>query len=269
MSKKLLTVNHPTVSELLFEQWCGEHGIQYRRIRESMVQGHQRPDYWIKVGNRWWVVEVKEIAEKPEDRTLLQNVLLGRPQARWTEQPLGKRLRQSIKYAASQLGKFSRRGFPTIVCFFDMTIGFYLEHFHVEQAMFGQKTLNFEVSADPQHQPRYRGQRFGKKAALTRNHNTSISAVAVLRKRQGSELEIHLHHNPFARVPIPDDVKTSLVPRQYRLGTPDPVLPASSIFDFMKRSDRQEWFDDHAGKCRREIEQCLAEIRTGRPSEGH
>jgi len=107
MSKKVLRVNRSTVSELLFEQWCREHGIQCRRIRESMVPGHRRPDYRIKVENRWWVVEVKEIAQKPEDRALLEDVLSGWPQARWTEQPLGKRLRQSIKDAASQLAWIS------------------------------------------------------------------------------------------------------------------------------------------------------------------
>src|SRR5215470_12079199 len=120
-----------TISEFKLEQWCQEHSIEYRRIRESMVPGHQRPDYWIKVGQRWWIVEVKEIAEKAEDRALLEYILSGWPQAHWMEQPLGKRLRQSIKDAACQLRQFSHRGFPTVICFFDRTIRFYLEHFHV------------------------------------------------------------------------------------------------------------------------------------------
>jgi hypothetical protein len=245
-----------TISELKLEQCCREYGIECRRIRESMVPGHQRPDYWIKVGQRWWIVEVKEIAEKAEDRALLEDILSGRPQAHWMEQPLGKRLRQSIKDAASQLRKFSHLGFPTVVCFFDRTIGFYLEHFHVEQAMFGQETLTFEVSADPQHQPRFLGRRFGKKATLTRNNNTSISAVAALRQTADSKLEIEIYHNPHARVPIRDDVTTFFVPRH--VGRPE-----SSIFDFRMSTDRQVWFENSKEKCDQEIEKCLRDLRAG------
>jgi hypothetical protein len=252
-----------TISELKFEQCCREHNIECRRIREAMVPGHQRPDYGIKVEQRWWVVEVKEIAEKSEDKALLRDVLSSGPQAHWAEQPVGKRLRQSIKDAASQLGKFSRRGLPTIVCFFDTTVGFYLENFHVQQAMFGQEILNFEVSADPQRRPRFLGRRFGKKATLTRDDNTSISAVAVLCQTTYSKLAIHLYHNPHARVPVPNDVMTPLVSRQYRRGNSDVAPPRLSLFDFRASRDRQEWFQDPHGKCEREIEKCLRDLRAG------
>jgi hypothetical protein len=86
------------ISEFSFEQYCREHNIEYRRIRESTVPGHQRPDYRIKVEQRWWVVEVKEAAPTPFDRALLQGVLSGEPRAHWLKP--GHRLRQSIKDAA-------------------------------------------------------------------------------------------------------------------------------------------------------------------------
>jgi hypothetical protein len=81
-------------------------------------------------------------------------------------------------------------GFPTVVCVFDKTIGFHLERVHVLQAMVGRETLHFEVSNDPAHEPRLLGTRYGKKAALTRQDNTSISAVAVMRQPSGSALVI-------------------------------------------------------------------------------
>jgi hypothetical protein len=252
-----------TISELKFEQCCREHGIECHRIRESMVPGHQRPDYGIKVEQRWWVVEVKEIAETPFDKALLQDALSGESKAHWIRP--GHRLRQSIKDAAGQLRKFSHRGIPTVVCFFDTTMGFYLAHDHVMQAMFGEETLNFEVSADPQHQPRFLGRRFGKKATLIRNDNASISAVAVLRQATGSKFDIRLYHNPHARVPLPDDVKTSLVSRQHRRDT-HVASPEPSMFDFRASTDRQAWFEDPDGKCEREIEKCLRELRAGCPA---
>jgi hypothetical protein len=255
MSKSHATGNSGfrTASELKFEQWCQEHRIKYRRIREAIVPGHQRPDYWVKVGQLWWVIEVEEIFDKSQ--------LQDESKAYWLKP--GHRLCQSIKDAAGQLRKFSHREFPTVVCFFDTTIGFYLEHDHVMQAMFGQETLKFEVSDDPQHQPRFLGRRFGKKATLTRNDNTSISAVAVLLQPSDSNLEIHLYRNPHARVSIPDDLETSLIPREYRRGTPSLAPLEPSIIDFRKRPDRQEWFDHPVEKGTREIEKCLRELGTG------
>jgi hypothetical protein len=82
---------------------------------------------------------------------------------RWIDP--GVRLRQSIKDSAAQLRKFSYRGFPTVVCFFDTTAEFHLERVHVAQAMFGRETLHFEVSGDPAHDPRHLGMWHGKRDA--------------------------------------------------------------------------------------------------------
>jgi hypothetical protein len=170
---------HLTTSELAFEHWCQLQGIEYRRVREAKAQGQRRPDYAIKAMAHWCFVEVKELAETPADVAMRQELQSGKPSLRWIDP--GGRLRHSIKDSAAQLRKFSRRGFPTVVCLFDSTVGFYLERFHVAQAMFGRETLHFEVSSDPAHDPRYQGMWHGTKATLTSRDNTSISAVAVLR----------------------------------------------------------------------------------------
>jgi hypothetical protein len=73
----------------------------------------------------WCFVEVKGLAETPADLVMLHELQSGKPSLRWID--LGVRLRQSIKDSAAQLWKFSHRGFPTVVCFFDITVGFYLE----------------------------------------------------------------------------------------------------------------------------------------------
>lgn len=217
-----MTDVHPpsTLSEALFERWCHDHDIVCRHIRKSHVQGHKRPDYAIRVSQRWCIVEVKQLDQTRNDKVLVQELLTGTPPVRWINP--GARLRQSIKDAASQLRTFSQRGFPTVVCFFDSTIGFYLERIHIEQAVFGQKTLRFEVCSDLNHEPRFLGQHFGKKATLTPASNTSISAVAALRQPAGSSLVIDLYHNPHARVPIPHELSAPVVRKQYADGIEDP-----------------------------------------------
>jgi hypothetical protein len=252
----------PTLSEALFERWCHDHGIVCRRIREAYAQGHKRPDYAIKALEHWCIVEIKQLDQTRDDKALLQELSTGAPPARWVNP--GARLRQSIKDASSQLRKYSRRRFPTVVCFFDATIGFYLERFQVEQTMFGQKTLRFAVSSDPNHEPRFLGERSGKKATLTPASNRSISAVAVLRQPTGSGLIIDLHHNPHARVSIPHELSTPYVRKQYADGIEDPDRAEPTILDLMESAEWQEWLDDPEGKCDREVEKCLQEIRAGK-----
>jgi hypothetical protein len=248
-----------TASELAFEHWCQIQGIEYRRVREAKAQGHKRPDYAMRVIPRLCFVEIKELAETPADVAMMHELLSGKPSLRWIDP--GVRLRQSIKDSAAQLRKFSYRGFPTVVCFFDTTAGFHLERVHVAQAMFGRETLHFEVSSDPAHEPRYLGMRHGKRATLTSRNNTSISAVAVLRQPSGSDLVIDLHHNPHARVPIPPTLSAPFVRKQYAEGLDDPDRREPSVLDLMQSAEWQEWLDDPEGKCDREVEKCLGEFR--------
>jgi len=249
----------PTTSELAFEAWCRAQGVTCRRIRESRIPGHKRPDYALHLRTHGCFVEIKELDETHEDVALLGQPHSGGAGFRWIDP--GARLRRPIRAASSQLREASKRGFPTIVCFFDKTIGFHLERVHVLQAMFGRETLHFEVSDDPAHEPRFLGMRYGKKAALTRQDNTSISAVAVMRQPSGSALAIDLYHNPHARVPIPPTRAAPLVRKQYGEGLDDPDHRKPTVLDLMRTSDWQEWLDDPKGKCDREIEACLREFR--------
>lgn len=127
--------------------------------------------------------------------------------------------------------------------------------------MFGRETLHFEVSPDPAHAPRFLATRYGRNAALTRQDNTSISAVAVMRQPSGCALVIDLYHNPHARVPITPALAAPLVRKQYGETLDDPDRREPTVLDLMQSPDWQEWLDDPEGKCDREIEACLREFR--------
>jgi hypothetical protein len=260
----------PTISEVYFERWCREHQIEFRRIREARVQGHKRPDYAIKIRGQWCIVEIKQIDSTPNDDVLLRELLCGEVKGRWFEP--GARLTRPMRSASDQLRKFSMRGFPTVVCFFDNTAGFYGENIHVIYAMAGKETLRFEVSSDPEHQPRFLGVSFGKKAALTKVHNTSVSAIAVLRQTLESNLIIDLYHNRYARVPISRDRAAPLVRTQIEMGTESPASESPSIFDFRNDPDwlavleaktADELKAKLAAKTAEEVERTLSELRKG------
>ena len=61
----------PTTSELAFEAWCRAQGVTCRRIRESRIPDHKRPDYALYLRPHGCFVEIKELDETPEDVALL------------------------------------------------------------------------------------------------------------------------------------------------------------------------------------------------------
>jgi len=189
---------------------------------------------------------------------------------RWIDS--GTRLTRPMRCASDQLRKFSMRGFPTVVCFFDNTAGFYAENIHVIQAMAGKETLLFEVSSDPEHQPRFLGVSLGKKATLTKIHNNSISAVAVLRQPLGSNLIIDLYHNRYARVPILRDRAAPFVRTQIEAGSESPATERPCIFDIKNDPDWLAILDAKTAeeveakleaKTAKEVKRTLRELRKG------
>jgi hypothetical protein len=169
----------PTISERYFKEWCCLNHIKWRPIRKARVDSHKRPDFAIKVGGHWCVVEVKQIDLNPQDKEQLQRAFEKREGgAAWKRSP-GYRLLRGLRHAESQLHKFSMRGLPTVVCFFDTTIGFFDTPREVIQAM---RRVNTHI----------------------------ISAVAVLR-RPAANWVVDLFHYPSARIPIPANCADSLV----------------------------------------------------------
>jgi hypothetical protein len=171
----------PTISETYFKEWCCLNRIECKSIKEARVDGHQRPDFAIKVAEHWCVVEVKQTDPKnAQDKHQLERAREKKEGVSgWWKASPGSRLIRGVREAKSQLHKFSMRGLPTVVCFFDNTLGFYDEPRDVEQVMRRVKT-------------------------------NTISAIAVLRK-PAADWVVDLFHYPGARVPIPLDCAAELV----------------------------------------------------------
>jgi hypothetical protein len=170
----------PTISERCFEDWCYQNEIKCQPIKRARVDGFRRPDFAIKVGEHWCVVEVKEINPNREDKRQLAIASEKKEQviSFWKVSP-GTRLIRGLRDAKSQLRKFSMRGLPTITCFLDNTLGFYDEPREVKQAM---RRVETDV----------------------------ISAVGILRK-PAAVWVVDLFQYPEPRVRIPPDCAGQLV----------------------------------------------------------
>ena len=170
----------PTISERSFEDWCYQNEIKCQPIKRARVDGFRRPDFAIKVGGHWCVVEVKEINPNPEDKHQLAIALEKKQEVIgfWKVSP-GTRLIRGLRDAETQLRKFSMRGLPTVICFLDNTLGFYDEPREVKQAM---RRVETDV----------------------------ISAVGILRKPI-ADWVVELFRYPGARVRITADCAGQLV----------------------------------------------------------
>jgi len=250
------SMSEKTLSEQLVEEFCNRHCLAFRRIKVAQKPGNRRPDYAIKVGGGWCILEVKELAPNNEDNSLLEELKQGIIKGRWVAP--GKRLRGPIRGAEHQLRKFAARKLPTIICFLDMTISFHVEDFHIRAAMFGDETLYFAVAPET-GTGQFLGSAPGRNAMLRRYERRTVSAVAVLRQPSGSELVVDLYHNPFAVVPIDPVIAGSFVRNQIKVGSEAPKREGPTGFDVRDNPEFEEFRTDWEAALARVVKDVLGE----------
>ncbi|MGA8612962.1 MAG: hypothetical protein WB760_14945 [Xanthobacteraceae bacterium] len=210
-----------TLGETLFEQACAATGIRYRRFRVAKVAGHKRPDYKVNIPDCGAIVEVKELVPNAQERRAAAELAAGR-MVGGTQTP-GARLRRPIRSANEQLQQASLRGIPAAVAIFDTMFSLsYTDPYNVKVAMYG---LDAIIMALPDAGAPYRiGMKSAGKEVLTEKHNTSISAVVIIRGFPPSFDRVPLlfvYHNHFARVPLDPARLRSHVCEQFALGRAD------------------------------------------------
>ena len=187
-------------SEQLFEDYCTRAGIEWRRIAE---EHGKTPDYELAVDGRTIIAEVKEITknkeERESDRLLKERgygtVLGGEP---------GARVRKKIMDSSPQIKARTVGRHPGLLVLYDNgRIAGHLDPYHIMTAMHGLEVVNFAVPRDPSVRPYATGTRFGPNKKMTRDANTSISAIGALVVTAPDRIvELHVYHNPFAIAPI-------------------------------------------------------------------
>lgn len=210
-----------TESEILFEKFCRETGIPFTPISPEPRAGRRTPDYELHVQEPAILAEVKQIDSNPEDKELLRRL---QENGSYEFQGLpGKRVRRKIRDAASQLKARAKPGQPTLLVVYNNVdvLRVFTGPDSMMSAMYGVHEVVFTTICDPAGRQRRVSRRLGRNRQLTPQHNTTISAVAVLFEGpEGPYLVVY--HNRFASNPIPPKVLRSPRIYQYRIRDVDP-----------------------------------------------
>jgi len=190
-----------TTSEDLFERFCKENNIGYSKIEESTIK---TPDYEIEIDGLTVITEIKQIDPNKEEKELIRKLENGEMVT--TGGTPGDRVRSKIKSASPQLSKLAKGKYPSIVVLFNnipFALGNPTEAYNIRVGMYGLESIVLSVPNNYEAPPTVKDRKFGPKRKLTEEHNTTISAVAVLSKNQEGELRLEVYHNQFAAIPLP------------------------------------------------------------------
>jgi hypothetical protein len=116
-----------TVSEALFERFCRETGIQFRRLNETIEQGGKTPDYELFVDQQLVVTEVKQLDPNEQERRVARQLNQRGCTEVYSETP-GRRVREKINSAMPQLKARAMDQYPALLILYDNTASAAFEH---------------------------------------------------------------------------------------------------------------------------------------------
>ena len=208
-----------TKSEINTIRFFESIGIDIQRISES---ADKTPDYCLSINDLTIYLEVKEIIENDYEKSILKQIQRYGESECYDSSPTGKRFRSKIAEANRQLKKICTKGEPGIVLIQDNRTFFtkcLMPQEEIKQAMFGDRVIWKTV---PSHYNNYNSiataDIFSHNKTTTEFKNTTISAVGLLIEHcETKELTVHLHHNPFAKHPIPELLFNSERVKEYKV----------------------------------------------------
>lgn len=190
-----------TASETLFERFCDDNQIEWKRIEASSVPGKKEPDYEIGVPTQCVVVEVKQFDPNEEEK-MLETQLQERGYADMYGGEPGTKVRLKIQAGAKQLKARSAGKLPTLLVLYNnVSISNRgVDPYEIKTAMYGIEKIDLAVNAEANTiSVTERG--FGPKRKLTPTDNTSLSAISVL-CGPDNELSLIVYHNVYAVNPL-------------------------------------------------------------------
>jgi hypothetical protein len=195
-------------SESLFEQFCALSAIHCKRIEPD---GQKIPDYDLFIGNKKIVVEVKQLEPNPEESHKINQLNTSGTVTIKTEP--GKRARGKI---TDSQGKFNRRtqdNHPSILVLYDnVKYHKHTEPFDILAAMYGQPYFPIEYSDSS---AQIGNMKHGPKRKMTKDTNTSISAIGVLKKDKDGNPNLTIFHNKYSKVPLDHKLFAKFSVKQY------------------------------------------------------
>ena len=149
------------------------------------------------------VVEVKQLELTPEEKDHMRKFREEKSTGVVHSEP-GKRLRKVIDSGMPQLKEVSQCKHPTMLVVYDNS-GFpitRLEHYEINSGMHGLEQVEISVPANPNISPFVSGHKYGPNQKVSESHNTTLSAITIIRKPGEGSFFLDIYYNDYAKNPI-------------------------------------------------------------------
>lgn len=205
-----------TESEEIFEHFCRERNLCFQRIPEGKTKS---PDYYLQIGNVTTVVEIKQIDANTEERQILE-----KSPEEWSEYEIyhwgipGERIRNKITSATRQLKILSKGRYRTLLIVYD-NIKMWpelVDEYSIRVAMYGVETALISSEAAPEGGAKILNRWYGMRKKTTAQHNTTLSAIAVMSEEEGN-VSMSIYHNWYANIPLDMDLFTLQGVKQFEM----------------------------------------------------
>ncbi len=198
-----------TSSELLFEKFCQMNYIRCKRIPSG---SQKSPDYDIYLQRRKIIIEVKQIEPNREEQKKIREFRERKTVS--IRYQLGKRVRNKITDTAGKFKKWAKGRYPSILVLYNNVRMYkHTEPRDILAGMYGQ--LYFPVTGRSGKPLKIGNIQSGSKKKMTPSANTSISAIAVLKKGSNGDPLLSVYHNLHAKVGLSPSLLSQVPIRQY------------------------------------------------------
>jgi hypothetical protein len=190
-----------TESEAYFEQFCERNSFPLKSVPVSTTK---TPDYTLTINGQLIVVEVKEVlptADEIESDRLVEERGVGKVISRTP----GKTVRKKIADCSPQIKARTQRTYPGLLVLWEhgLCAGRHTEPYHIRVAMEGFEQVIISVPPiGSGERPSSLGMKHGGSRKMTKETNTSISAVALLCMPGPDKMLLQVFHNRHAAVPL-------------------------------------------------------------------
>lgn len=196
-----------TLSEQTFESWCESCHIRYTRIP---CEAGRTPDYDIHIGGTIVVVEVKQIDSNAREQANAE--LADRRGTHGVVTRIGERIRKKIANAGPQLSRRAKgKHSALLVLLNNVSIWDEVDSYDIRTAMYGFDQVVISITEG------ILDRKCGPKRKMTKECNTSISALAKLQRVIDGPPTLTIFHNIFAAIPLRPALLAQLPVSQYTL----------------------------------------------------
>ena len=204
-----------TESDLLFEKFCRMNGIECRPVETSSVEGEKTPDYDILIAGYKILVEVKQMNPNPGEAQKQEE--LNKTGTTSIKSKPGHRVRGKIKDAMGKFKKRTENRHPSLLVLYD-NVKYYkhTDPFEILSAMYGEPYFSVTYT-DTTDRIEIGNMKLGGKQKMTKDTNTSISAIGVLKKESDGNPSLEIFHNIYAKSPLSSEVLSKIPVKQYTI----------------------------------------------------